>query len=98
MSMYLSEFQRNPRCIINAPLISIDTVCYYVDPQASSLLLKVFRVLKMNFLCKLWTSNLGSHGSPVNFLHQLESEKVPSIPSLISLGDKVIVILKEREE
>ena len=56
----------------------------------------------MNFLCKLWTSNLGSHAFPVNFLHHLESEKVPLdtifhlSPSSSSLGDKVIVISKER--
>ena len=68
-------------CVISCryqlhPLLSIDTVYYSVDTLAS-LLLKVILLLKMKFLCKLWTSNLGSPGSPVNFLHQLESEKVP---------------------
>ena len=61
---------------LSSPLLSIDTVYYYVDTLAS-LLLKAILLLKINFLSKLSTSNLGSHGSRVNFLHQLESEKVP---------------------
>ena len=84
---------------LSSQLLSIDTVYYYVNTLAS-LLLKAILLLKINFLSKLSTSNLGSHGSRVNFLHQLESEKVPLDTifhlSLSSHVDKVIVISKER--
>ena len=91
-------------CVISCryqlpPLLSIDTVYYSVDTLAS-LLLKVILLLKMKFLCKLWTSNLGSHGSPVNFLHQLESEKVPldTISHLSSLPVTKLLWYQKRAE
>ena len=79
--------------------VSKDTVYYYVDTLAS-LLLKVILLLKINFLSKLSTSNLGSHGSPVNFLHQLESEKVPldTISHLSPLTLTKLLWYQKREE